>query len=45
MYVCLEPDIGESDFLVDLNAENNFEEGYIKVFFTLRDGYTNLSKE
>ena len=39
-YICLEPHIIPSNFFVDLNAENIFEEGYVKVFLTLQEGKT-----
>ena len=38
MYTVIEPGISGSTFLVDLNAENVYEEGYIELSLTLNDG-------
>ena len=39
LYSCIEPYSGESDFFVNLVAENIFEEGYIQLNLRMRDGY------
>ena len=45
LYTCIEHDIGQPEFFVNINAENVFEDGYIKVYFSMQDGYTNLTAE
>ena len=41
--LCSEPQIGPPPFQVNLNAENNFEEGYIRTYFTLKNNNQNLT--
>ena len=38
MYTVVEPGIGGSTFSVNLNAENNYEEGYIELSLELNEG-------